>query len=296
MSNETNPKPAPLVKWVGGKRQLQDRILPVLTKDTDFSKATYFEPFFGGGAMLFALQPDKAVFSDLNVGLVNMYATVRDMPNEFVNALTAYESRYNHLNAQEQKDFYLTERSIFNTESRSGLQMAARFVFLNKAGFNGMYRENASGGFNIPFGKRRVISLGSPENVLAVSRALAKTQMFTQDYKETVQSAVAGDVVYFDPPYAPLTATSAFTDYLADGFGPEDQEKLKDLALELTKKEVRVVISNSSAELIRELYSGFEIEDLDATRAISASTAGRTPVTELLINNFKLLGASGNRH
>lgn len=289
MSSEPTIKPAPIVKWVGGKRQLQDRILPFLKDGTDYTTATYFEPFFGGGAMLFALQPPRAVFSDLNPGLVNMYEIVRDKPLEFIEALRLYESTYNALGSDRQKAMYLAEREHFNSALREGLEMAARFVFLNKAGFNGMYRENAAGKLNIPFGKRTVLSLGTAENVLAVSAALSKVSMFNQDYKLTVAAAKKGDLVYFDPPYAPLTATSAFTGYLADGFGPEDQASLRDLALSLTARGVRVVVSNSSAELITSLYSDFEIHPLDATRAISASALGRKPVKELLINNFRML-------
>lgn len=290
MNAETeSTAPTPIVKWVGGKRQLQSTLLPLLNKEVNWGKATYFEPFFGGGAMLLALQPKRAHFSDLNVGLVNMYRFVRDEPDEFGRKLREYESKYNVLGLEEAKHFYLAEREVFNSNPRDGLEMAARFVFLNKAGFNGMYRENSKGGLNIPFGKRPKISLGEQANIDAVSRVLSGVEMHLQDYKKTVENAVEGDVVYFDPPYAPLNATSSFTGYTADGFNGEDQEILRDVALQLTERNVRVVLSNSSAEHIRTLYKDFEVQEITASRAISASAKGRAPVTELIMTNFGLL-------
>jgi DNA adenine methylase len=279
----------PLVKWAGGKRQLQSILLPLIKHDVDFETASYFEPFFGGGAMFLALKPQRGHLSDLNSGLVNVYKTVRDEPRQFGIKLREYEAKYNALSLDEAKHFFLSERSRFNSEERAGLDMAARFVFLNKAGFNGMYRENASGAFNIPFGKRTGISLGTQSNIDAVSVALKPVSIHVQDFRATVDTAVAGDVVYFDPPYAPLTATSSFTGYTADGFDGKDQESLRDLALELTNRQVRVVISNSSAEHISNLYQEFEIMRVTASRAVSASSKGRAPVTEFVITNFGLL-------
>ncbi len=289
MNKEIGTAPAPLVKWVGGKRQLQSTLLPLLQQSVDWTRATYFEPFFGGGAMLLALQPPRAHFSDLNVGLVNMYKFVRDEPREFGSLLRDYESRYNVLDDDEAKIFYLSERNLFNSKTRNGLEMAARFVFLNKAGFNGMYRENNKGELNIPFGKRSKIALGDQSNIDLVSEVLKGVEMHLQDYALTVEQAVAGDVVYFDPPYAPLTATSSFTGYTADGFDGDEQEKLRDLALQLTERNVRVVLSNSSAEHIRTLYKDFEVLEVKASRAISATAKGRAPVTELIMTNFGML-------
>lgn len=239
--------------------------------------------------MLLALQPKKAQFSDMNSGLINMYSVVRDQPEELISLLANYERLYNQLSDVEQRAFYMKERELFNSAVREGIEMAARFIFLNKAGFNGMYRENASGAFNIPFGKRKQLVLGSAANILAVSSLLGNVQMHHQDYAQTIQLAKAGDVVYFDPPYAPLTATSSFTGYTADGFDGSDQEKLRDAALSLTERGVRVVLSNSSADHIRNLYSQFEIHEVQASRAISASVQGRKPVTELIMTNFRLL-------
>ena len=289
MRTEIEAAPTPIVKWVGGKRQLQSSLMPLLEQNVDWDTATYFEPFFGGGAMLLALQPERAHFSDLNVALVNMYEFVRDAPREFGRKLREYEERYNSLDFDDAKLLYLSERDIFNSYERTGLDMAARFVFLNKAGFNGMYRENAAGGLNIPFGKRSRIALGEQSNIDAVSRVLRGVQMHLQDYSKTVEKAVAGDVVYFDPPYAPLTATSSFTGYTAEGFDGDAQEALRDLALELTERQVRVVVSNSSAEHIRTLYQEFQVQEVIASRAISASAKGRAPVKELIMTNFEML-------
>ena len=285
-----NHKPQPLVKWVGGKRQLLGTIVPKLKSLADFNSAAYFEPFFGGGAVLFELAPKRAFASDINVGLVNLYHSVRAQPNDLFSALVVLQEKYNALPSMEMKqNFYAEQRQLFNSSDRIGLEMAARFVFLNKAGFNGMYRENAQGGFNIPFGKRDKLSLGSKGNLLGISELLAGVNLELQDYAQTVQPAKQGDVVYFDPPYIPLTATSSFTTYTSEGFDDNDQVRLRDLALALTAKGVRVLLSNSSAPRVSELYAGFQVTPIKASRNISATSSGRVRVDEFLISNESLL-------
>jgi DNA adenine methylase len=286
--------PTPLVKWVGGKRQLQTPILGKIVEVFDAQNGTYFEPFFGGGAIYFALQPKKAFASDINAGLVNLYNRVTHDLENVESELVALQASYNDLNADEQQIYYLEKRKIFNEISsdgsfakRLGATGAALFLFLNKAGFNGMYRENANGEFNIPFGKRSTVNLFEAENLKVASAALRKLDVACQDYSDTVTTAKPGDLVYFDPPYAPLSKTSSFEGYNKSNLGGFDQAALRDLFIELTERGVHCLVSNSSATVIEELYSGFTFSPLTASRAVSASSAGRKSVKEYLIDNFK---------
>jgi DNA adenine methylase len=287
-------KPTPIVKWVGGKRQLQDRILAEFANSTfDSANNTYFEPFFGGGAILFALQPKRAVINDVNSKLVNLYRQVQGNLAALMSEARKLETEYNSLspNLDAQLQFYLAKRSVFNTGLPENPEHAALFLFLNKAGFNGMYRENARGDFNIPFGKRASLNLLDDGNLTSVSALLQEVEILNDDFSKAVEkTAQAGDLVYFDPPYVPLTVTSAFTGYTKDGFDPEMQQNLASVAKKLTERGVNVAISNSSHETVRELYgSDFESFPLKATRMLAAKTSSRAPVTELLFTNFRKL-------
>lgn len=286
-------KPVPLVKWVGGKRQLQTPILTKIGEVFDPQNGTYFEPFLGGGAILFALEPARAEVSDINAGLINLYGQVKTNHQEVKQALLAIEDEYNTLNADGQMQYFLNRREEFNLRTgesflnRNGVNGAANFIFLNKAGFNGMYRENAAGAFNIPFGKRTNVSLFDEANLEATSKLLQRVNLHNQPYKDTVRSAKPGDLVYFDPPYAPLTKTSSFEGYNAANLGGFDQKALKDVVDELTDAKVFCLVSNSSASEIEELYHDYTMEPLSANRAISASASGRKQVKEYLIDNFQ---------
>lgn len=286
-------KPFPLVKWVGGKRQLQTPILAKIAEVFDGRKGTYFEPFLGGGAILFALEPAKAEVSDINAGLINLYKQIKHDYQEVKEALVVLENEYNSLSPEAQLQYFLSQREEFNLRdgesfvNRTEVAGAAKFIFLNKTGFNGMYRENAAGAFNIPFGKRNNVSLFDEANLEATSKLLQNVDLHNQPYKDTVRSAKPGDLVYFDPPYAPLTKTSSFEGYNAANLGGFDQKALKDVVDELTDAKVFCLVSNSSASEIEGLYSDYNLEPLSANRAISASASGRKPVKEYLIDNFK---------
>ncbi len=293
MPDSQYSKPFPLVKWVGGKRQLQVPILKKIEEVFDDEKSQYFEPFFGGGAILFALEPKVAFVSDINAGLVNLYNQVKHSPNQVKIELKKFESDYNQLQPDGQLAYFLRVRSVFNQRTnevfanRQGTLGAATFIFLNKAGFNGMYRENAAGEFNIPFGKRDSISLFDDTNVDSVSRMFQRVDIREQPFSDTVQNALPGDLVYFDPPYAPLTKTSSFEGYNSSNLGGFNQEELRNSVNELTEKGVFCLVSNSSAQIIEDLYQGYNMEPLQASRAISASAQGRKSVKEYLIDNFK---------
>lgn len=287
MSTNRNTSAQPVIKWVGGKRQLQNKIVPNLTKILT-EKNTYFEPFLGGGAIFFGLQPNNAVLSDINTGLINLYECLRDELQIFVDKKIELENSYNKLDADEQEEFYYKIRNEYNEKNRMGIEQAINFLFLNKAGFNGIYRENKSGGFNVPFGRKQKIALGDIEILSTASQRFSNAKLTNESFTEVLNKVSPGDLVYFDPPYVPLTATSAFTSYSADGFGLKEQLQLRDLFNELNKAGVYVAMSNSSAPLIRnDLYKGFEITELQASRNVSASSSGRAPVTELIVSNFE---------
>ena len=272
---------------------MQVPILKKITEVFDKEKSQYFEPFLGGGAILFALEPNVAYVSDINAGLVNLYNQVKQFPSQFKSELLKFESEYNRLQPEEQLAYFLRIRAVFNKKtngtftSRLGSFGAASFIFLNKAGFNGMYRENAAGEFNIPFGKRDSISLFDDTNVDSVSRLFQRVDIKEQPYSYTIQNAKPGDLVYFDPPYAPLTKTSSFEGYNSSNLGGFNQVELRNLVDELTKNQVFCVVSNSSAQVIEDLYHDYNMQPLQASRAISASAQGRKAVKEYLIDNFK---------
>jgi DNA adenine methylase len=276
----------PIVKWAGGKTQLLGDILPLIQEGLT-EDSTYFEPFLGGGAVFFALGHRSSVVSDINVGLINLYSTVAIDLERFWTLCQQLEVRYNSLSDVEQSALYYQYRDEYNASERIGIDQALRFLFLNKACFNGLHRENAKGGFNVPWGKRRILSLGNLENLVNASALLAASQVTVRSFAETIDAASKGDVVYFDPPYVPLSVTSSFTSYSWQGFSIADQTGLAETFRTLDRRGVRVVLSNSSAPEVSEtLYPGFNIREVQAKRAVSASTRGRETVTEFLITNF----------
>jgi len=297
---EVQAKAQPLVKWVGGKRQLQEQIFSKMPLNFN----TYFEPFLGGGAMFFRLAPTTSVLSDLNAGLINFYAYVKSEPESIEKIAAEISSHFNALSIEEQENYFLSLRAEYNTNGREGAREGARqaavFLFLNKAGFNGMYRENQTGDFNIPFGgmnKIKKINLFEPGNLKAVSlilqRATLKHASFEEIlHKDFVQPAKKGDLVYLDPPYIPLSKTSSFTSYTKENFSSSEQlqlqERLVSVIEDLSNREVAVVLSNSSAGLSSELFEhklGMQKQELPVTRLISGLSKGRTKVTELILWN-----------
>ena len=282
IQNEPNTQAQPLVKWAGGKRQLQTRILDIFPS----FDGKYYEPFLGGAAIFFALNPTKAVLSDVNVGLINLYESVRGQHLELLNECSKLERKFNSLDDVEKSEMFYKIRESYNASDRQGIKVAAQFLFLNKAGFNGIYRENASGGFNVPFGKKKSISLASLENLEAAAKALKSVKLMVSGYDKSVSSAKTGDLVYFDPPYVPLSITSAFTGYTKEGFGLTQQEELAATFRELDSRGVKVALSNSKTDIVKKLYKGFNFHELSATRQISARTSGRNNVLEYLVTNF----------
>jgi DNA adenine methylase len=272
-------KPRPFVKWVGGKRQLMPQILRHVPK----SFGRYFEPFVGGGALFFDRAPASAVLGDANARLVATYRGVRDLPDSVIARLREMPN---------DPSFFLSTRAQ-NIDGRPDDEIAAWFIFLNKTGFNGLYRVNSRNVFNAPFGRYKNPLICDPENLRVCSTALRRAELVCGDFEAIVAQARKGDFVYFDPPYAPLSATSSFTSYTSDGFGPNGQERLRDVALRLKRIGVSVLISNSAAPLVRDLYrKGFKQIEVKATRMINCKGDSRGAITELLIRLRTMAGTA----
>lgn len=275
-------KAKPFVKWVGGKRQLltQFRRMNLYPPEKfDPIKNTYFEPFVGGGAVFFDLLPQNAVLSDMNKELVSTYNVIKNDVDALIKSL----KKHKH-----DKEYFLKIRAK-NPEKLSDLEVASRFIFLNRTAFNGMYRVNSSGGFNVPFGKYENPMICDDVNLRRVSKALEKVTIKHQDYKEVLKKAKKGDFIYFDPPYYPLSKTASFTAYTKDAFMDKEQIELRDTFVELHKRGCFVMLSNSDAPFINKIYGevkGARISKVQAGRAINSKASGRGKITEVLVTNY----------
>ena len=266
----------PIVKWVGGKRQLMFELIKNMPK----SYNRYFEPFVGGGALFFELQPENAYISDMNEELINLYSVVRDNVYELIEDLGKHEVS---------KEYFLEIRNIDRTEQYaklSSIERASRFIYLNRTCFNGMYRVNSKGEFNVPFGHYKNPRIIDENNLLNCSKLLNKTEIKCADFSEILTKVQKDDFVYFDPPYVPLNETSSFTSYTKDGFDIDMQFKLRDVCDELDSMGVKFMLSNSDTKLVNELYANYEIKKVFASRQINANADGRGKITEALVRNY----------
>lgn len=270
--------PRPFLKWAGGKRQLLPELLRRVPAPSKIS--TYFEPFLGGGALFFRLQPPRAYLADLNSELINAYKAVKNNLAGLMRGLNKHrcneEYFYELRNADRTRTF----------EKWSNVRRASRLIFLNKTCFNGLYRVNSKGQFNAPFGRYVTPTIYEPENLKACSAALQKAELRVASFLEIEKVIKKKDFVYFDPPYAPINGTSYFTDYSKEGFDTNMQVELRDLCARLDKRGVRFMVSNSDVGLINDLYSKFNIEKVFASRAINSNGAKRGKITELIIRNY----------
>ncbi len=266
----------PIVKWVGGKRQLMFELLKNMPKNYN----RYFEPFIGGGALFFELQPDNAYISDMNEELINLYQVVRDNVDELITDLQKHDIS---------KEYFMEIRNIDRTdeyENWSDIQKASRFIYLNRTCFNGMYRVNSQGQFNVPFGHYKNPRILDENNLINCSNLLQKTEIKHADFSEILKKVKKGDFVYFDPPYVPLSETSSFTSYTKDGFDMDMQFKLRDVCDELDSIGVKFLLSNSDTKLVNELYENYNIKKVFASRQINANADGRGKITEVLVRNY----------
>ncbi len=262
--------PVPFIKWAGGKRALLEQMRPHLPA----KYGRYFEPFVGGAALFFELRPRRARLSDNNRRLVATYRGLRDATDEVVRLLRGY--KYD-------RDFFLAMRAS-DVDRMTDAEVAAWFIYLNKTGYNGLYRVNSKNRFNVPFGRYDNPTICDESNLRACAKALGGAEIEVEDFEAAARRARRGDLVYFDPPYVPLSVTSSFTSYTSDGFGMDEQIRLRDAARKLAGRGVHVVLSNSSAPAVRDLYrDDFEVCDVRARRSINSKIDGRKAIPELLI-------------
>ena len=275
-------KGKPFVKWVGGKRQIIDKLKEYVPDEYD----TYYEPFVGGGALLFELAPKKAVINDLNEELMNVYNCLcnEEKFKKMCNLL-------NHYEAEHSEEFYYEIRNKDKNKNAynrlSDYTKAARTIYLNKACFNGLYRVNSKNEFNVPFGKKTKINTYEGSNLITVSNYLTMNDIKIQsvDFEESLKTAKKGDFVYIDPPYD--SDTSTFNNYTEDGFGKEEQRRLAQVYKDLDKRGVYVMLSNHNTTLINELYKDYHIHIIEAKRNINANGKKRGKVEEVIITNYE---------
>jgi DNA adenine methylase len=268
----------PILKWAGGKRQLIPEIINLFPND--YKQRTYHEPFFGSGAVFFKIKPKKGSINDINSRLMKFYKIVRDKPEELIKEAGKYPYH---------KSTYYKLRDHFNNGELNPVEEAALLLYFNKTGFNGLYRENSKGQFNVPFGRYKNPTIVPENKIRKASKILKNIEILNQDFSYVQEYVEPGDLCYFDPPYQPVSDTANFTSYFADGFELDDQIKLLNTCIELNEKEVYFVLSNSYVEPIIEMYEpveDFRIVPVEARRSINSKANNRGPVKESLITNI----------
>ena len=274
------PLVQPFLKWAGGKRQLLPSLRALFPKKPN----RYFEPFLGGGAVFFDMRPKNGVVNDCNIELINCYEVIRDAPEELVAEALSHPNTSEH--------FYEVREWDRNPkfDLLTPIQRAARIIFLNKTCFNGLFRVNSQGQFNAPFGSYKNPTIVEPAIITAISRYLnaANITFLRGDFADAVADAVAGDLVYFDPPYDPASDTSSFTGYALNGFDRNEQRRLRQVCNDLTGRGVKLVQSNADTPFIRELYAtqAFTIQCVQARRNINSVASSRGTVGEVIILNY----------
>ncbi|AUA19762.1 DNA adenine methylase [Streptococcus suis] len=276
----TQPTLQPFTKWTGGKRQL----LPIIKSLMPDNYNSYFEPFIGGGAVFFELIPKKAIINDFNSELINCYRQIKDNPQKLIQLLTKHQENNS-------KEYYLELRAV-DRDNRinkmTDVERAARIMYMLRVNFNGLYRVNSKNQFNVPYGRYKNPKIVDSELILSISQYLNKNniEILTGDFEKAVEDVGAGDFVYFDPPYIPLSETSAFTSYTHEGFSYEEQVRLRDVFRKLDKKGAYVMLSNSSSPLVEELYKGFNIHKVEAIRTNGAKASSRGKISEFIVTNY----------
>lgn len=275
-------KGKPFVKWAGGKRQIIDKLKKYVPEKFN----TYYEPFIGGGALLFELSPTSAVINDSNKELINVYRCIKDEKK-----FEAMCRELNHYEAEHSEKFYYHIRNLDRDKKKFNrlvdYKRAARTVYLNKACFNGLYRVNSKGEFNVPFGKKNIVKTYDGVNLGVIYCYLNfnDIKLLSVDFEESVKDAKKGDFVYFDPPYD--SDTSTFNSYTEEGFGKEEQRRLARVFKELDDRGVYVMLSNHNTSLIQELYKDYNIHVIEAKRNINSNGKKRGNVEEVIITNFE---------
>lgn len=272
----------PFLRWVGGKSKLLGSLIPLLPSKSETRR--YVEPFVGGGALFFHLEPQEALLADLNQDLIFTYAAVRNHLQEIHGRLLTLESA--HKQNGEGHYYYIRER--FNTHAAGWVERASQFIYLNKCCFNGVWRVNKDGKFNVPIGKfKSGPNIVNEEALRAASATLQGVDLLHGDFESLLTEAWEGDFIYLDPPYVPLSNSGDnFTAYTEGGFTFQDQERLADVYRKLSDRGCALMLSNSSTDTVRSLYKGFNFTEVFAPRSINSDTAARGAVPELVIRNY----------
>jgi DNA adenine methylase len=270
---------APVVKWVGGKRQIINEIMKYVPE----SYTTYYEPFLGGGALLFKLQPQKAVVNDINHELINLYEVIKDNVEELIKDLKTHKN---------EKEYFYKIRELDRKKDEysklTSVQRASRIIYLNKTCYNGLFRVNKAGEFNTPFGNYKKPNIVNETTLKAVSDYFnqAKIRFCSLDFTVVLKGARKGAFVYFDPPYDPVSDTASFTGYDRSGFDRSEQIRLKETCDKLDQKGVKFLLSNSATDFIKDLYKEYRIEIIQAKRPINSKADKRGEIDEVLVMNF----------
>ena len=268
----------PILKWAGGKRQLIPNILGLFPSNT--RELTYHEPFVGSGAIFFQVKPRRGSINDINTDLINFFKIVRDKPEMLIQKASEYPY---------DKEVYYRLRDRFNEEKLSDLERASLFLYFNKTGFNGLYRVNLKGKFNVPFGRYRNPTIVPETKIMQASKLLKGIDILNTDFTYIIDHAGEGDLCYLDPPYEPVSETAYFTSYSAEGFDLNEQVRLRDTCVNLHDKGVLFVLSNSHVKQIVDMYSeekDFAVKVVEARRSINSKADKRGPVKEILVTNI----------
>ena len=280
LQNRTTKKiaslPHPFMKWAGGKRQLLAQIDPHLPKEY----GTYIEPFTGGGALFFYLLPERAVLIDVNELLIKAYQVIQSQVDPLIQSLKTHKN---------EKEYYYLVRAMDRAEDYvqlSDIEKVSRILYMNKCCFNGLYRVNSKGYFNVPFGKYKNPKFCDPPNLHAVSEVLNNVTLLSGSFDQCLTFAKKEDFIYFDPPYHPLSSTANFASYAKDSFSEDDQRHLKDVVDKLHKRGCKILQSNSYSDFILDLYQDYEIIEVKATRMINRDANKRGKIKEVLIKTY----------
>lgn len=279
MAKDTNL--SPILKWVGGKRQLLHEIIPLIPEEVSI----YVEPFVGGGAVVFEYQPKTAIINDLNEELINVYKVIKESPEKLIEILTVHQENNS-------KDYFYEIRALDRvedfSEKLSNIERAARTIYLNKTCYNGLYRVNSKGQFNTPFGRYKNPKIVDETVIYAMSSYFNNNdiKIMNADYKEALKNLDNKSFVYFDPPYLPISASSSFTSYTENGFSLEQQVELKKQCDKLHEQGIKFLLSNSDHPFIKELYKDYHVKIIKAKRAINSKANKRGEINEVLVYNY----------
>lgn len=302
-------KAKPFIKWVGGKSQLMEQLDEQLPADFDnWKNATYIEPFVGGGAMLFYMLQrysniKRAVINDINSDLITCYKTVRDNPKQLIESLKDIENAYHSLRTEDaRKEFFMAVRDRYNEKTLDPIENTTKFFFLNKTCFNGLYRVNRKGLFNVPFGKYTNPSICNQKTIYEDSKLLQKVEILNGDFEETFGCANGNTLFYLDPPYRPLSDTSSFTSYTKEDFNDSTQIRLKEFCDRIDEAGYKFMLSNSDCKGKNErdnffdmLYEAYHIERVWASRSINSKPNKRGKLTEILVHNYRNTKSKNNK-